>query len=421
MRAEEQRQPAGSPGGRGGETATDGSPAERAEALTGPAGEGGPAGGARTGGASGETSGEVSCDVSGETIGDVPVSPASAEARPARPADARPTLEAVAARAGVGRGTVSRVVNGSPKVSEKARAAVLAAIEELGYVPNRAARTLVTRRTDTVALVVSEKEDRLFGEPYFAGIIRGISSGLADTGVQLLLALDQSADDSQRLETYLTGQHVDGVLLISVHGDDPLPRRLEESGMPTVLGGAPVGINPVSFVDADNRGGARQAVEHLLRTGRHRIATITGPQDMRVGVDRLEGYRETLAAAGLPERSDLIAYGDFSEARGISAMQELLDRVPDLDAVFAASDPMAFGALRVLRERGHRVPEDIAVVGFDDSLSARYTDPPLTTVHQPVELMGREMTRLLLDRVNGRPLHEPVVILDTQLVIRASA
>lgn len=334
--------------------------------------------------------------------------------------EARPTLEAVAARAGVGRGTVSRVVNGSPKVSEKARAAVQAAIDELGYVPNRAARMLVTRRTDTVALVVSEKEDRIFSEPYFAGIIRGISAGLADTGIQLLLALAQS-DDNERLESYLTGQHVDGVLLISVHGDDPLPLHLEASGMPTVLGGAPAGVTPVSYVDADNRGGARQAVEHLLRGGRRRIATITGPQDMRVGVDRLAGYTDALAAEGLPELPDLIAYGDFSEARGVTATRELLEREPAIDAVFAASDPMAFGALRVLRERGRRVPEDVAVVGFDDSPSARHTDPPLTTVHQPVELMGREMTRLLLDRIGGRPLTEPVVIVDTRLTIRASA
>lgn len=345
----------------------------------------------------------------GETLGPV-----------ARASETRPTLEEVAARAGVGRGTVSRVINGSPKVSEKARAAVQAAIDELGYVPNRAARTLVTRRTDTVALVVSEEEDRVFSEPYFAGIIRGISAGLADTGIQLLLALSQRTDGHPGLEQYLTGQHVDGVLLISVHGDDPLPRHLEESGVPTVLGGMPAGLTtPVSYVDADNRGGARQAVDHLVAIGRRCIATITGPQDMNVGVDRLAGYREGLAAAGLDD-TGLIALGDFSEARGVTAMRELLARRPDLDAVFAASDPMALGALRVLREQGRRVPEDVAVIGFDDSPSARHADPPLTTVHQPVERMGREMTRLLLDRIGGGPLTEPVVIVETHLVLRAS-
>ena len=330
----------------------------------------------------------------------------------------RPTLEAVAARAGVGRGTVSRVVNGSPKVSPEAREAVLRAIDELGYVPNRAARTLVTRRTDTVALFVSESEERVFGEPYFAGIIRGISAGLAGTGLQLLLAIAQSADDHARFERYLTGQHVDGVLLISLHGGDPLPRHLEESGVPTVLGGAPVGVDPVSCVDADNRGGARKAVEHLIGLGRRRIAMIGGPQDMRVGVHRLGGYRDVLAEAGLPEQ---VTMGDFSEESGERAMRELLARSPDLDAVFAASDPMAVGAMRVLKEHGRRIPADVALVGFDDSATARHTDPPLTSVHQPLEAMGREMARLLVARIRGDSVEDSMVILDTHLVTRASS
>jgi DNA-binding LacI/PurR family transcriptional regulator len=332
----------------------------------------------------------------------------------------RPTLEAVAARAGVGRGTVSRVINGSSKVSDRARTAVQQAIEELGYVPNRAARTLVTRRTDTVALVVSESEERLWGEPYFAGIIRGMSAGLADTGLQMILAFAQSEPDHERLERYLTGHHVDGVMLISLHGADPLPARLEASGIPTVLNGFPVGLRPrpVSYVDADNRGGSRQAVEYLVGRGRRRIAAITGAQDMAVGVDRLAGYRDALGAAGLPE---MVAAGDFSEASGVTAMRELLERSPDLDAVFAASDPMAVGAMRVLKESGRNIPADVAVIGFDDSAIARHADPPLTTVHQPVGEMGKEMARLLVARIHGVEVPHPVAILDTRLVVRESA
>ncbi|GAA0989291.1 LacI family DNA-binding transcriptional regulator [Acrocarpospora macrocephala] len=330
---------------------------------------------------------------------------------------ARPTLEAVAARAGVGRGTVSRVINGSPKVSDKARDAVLLAIDELGYVPNRAARTLVTNRTDTIALVVSESEQRVFDEPYFAGLIRGIGSALAETGLQLILSMAQNRNEHDRLENYLTGQHVDGVLLTSVHGADPLPGRLENLGVPTVLGGRPVGLNPYSYVDMDNRAGARQAVKYLLGNGRSRVATIAGPQDMGVGVDRLAGYRDALLATGTPER---VSYGDFSEESGSTAMRELLDRHGDLDAVFAASDPMAVGALRVLRERGKSVPGDVALIGFEDSKVALHTDPPLTSVHQPTESMGRQMVQLLVARINGEPLEQPVVILDTHLVIRAS-
>jgi DNA-binding LacI/PurR family transcriptional regulator len=338
----------------------------------------------------------------------------------------RPTLDEVAARAGVGRGTVSRVVNGSPQVSPRARARVEEAIAELGYVPNRAARALVTQRTDSVALVVSESEERLFGEPFFAGIVRGISSGLADTTLQLWLAMAQSPAERERVEHHLTAQHLDGVLLLSLHDADPLPTLLEERGLPTVLGGRPArmlqpGAKPAYFVDVDNAGGARQAVEYLLHRGRRQVGTIAGPQDMAVGVTRLAGYREAVAECAEAVAGDLIEYGDFSEASGAAAMRRLLERRPDLDAVFVASDLMAAGAIRALRERGRRIPDDVAVVGFEDSPIARQTEPPLTTVHQPVEQMGREMARLLVARINkSEPLDQTYVLLDTHMVPRQS-
>jgi len=332
----------------------------------------------------------------------------------------RPTLEAVAALAGVSRGTVSRVINDSPQVSPRAREAVRRAIDELGFVPNRAARTLVTQRTDSVALVVSESEERFFAEPYFAAIVRGISSGLTGSGLQLLLAVAQSPTEREQLETYLTGQHVDGVLLVSLHGIDTLPARLESRGVPTVLGGRPMGVQPAACVDADNRGGARQAVEHLLAAGRRRVATIAGPQDMTVGLERYTGYRDALADAGIEVDPELVATGDFSLDSGVRAASALLDARPDLDAIFAASDAMAIGGMRALREAGRRVPEDVAVVGFEDSPSAAHTDPPLTTVHQPVEAMGREMVRLLLARIGGSEVDQPLVVLPTHLVVRGS-
>ncbi|MFG2037048.1 LacI family DNA-binding transcriptional regulator [Dactylosporangium sp. NPDC048998] len=343
----------------------------------------------------------------------------------------RPTLDEVAALAGVGRGTVSRVINGSPQVSPEARAAVRKAIEELGYVPNRAARALVTRRTDSVALVVSESEERVFGEPFFAGIVRGVSSHLADTQMQLWLAMAQSTAERQLVERHLSDQHVDGVLLLSLHDDDPLPGLLAGRGLPTVLGGRTAHMletgttdgrpdgHSVAFVDNDNEGGARTAVEHLLNLGRRRVAAIAGPQDMGVGKARLRGYREALRLASQPYDDRLIAYGDFSEASGAEAMYRLLHLNPGLDAVFAASDLMAAGAIRALREQGRHIPAEVAVVGFEDSAVARQTLPPLTTVHQSVEGMGREMARLLLARIAGGPAHSTV--LDTHLVVRESA
>jgi DNA-binding LacI/PurR family transcriptional regulator len=346
-----------------------------------------------------------------------------------------PTLEQVAALAGVSRATVSRVVNGSPKVSPEVRAQVERAVAKLGYVPNRAARSLVTRRADSVALVVSEPHARFFSEPFFAGMVRGVSAALAGTGVQLLLLIAQDLPDRSRLERYVVGGHVDGVLLASLHGDDPLPGTLERAGVPAVLVGRPAGRGgpgdrpggppvdqaaPASYVDADNRGGARKAVEHLAGRGRRRIATITGPLDMGVGLDRLDGYRDGLAAAGLTGAGDLAETGDFTEEGGAAAMERLLGRPGrPVDAVFAASDLMAAGALRALRAAGRRVPDDVAVVGFEDSAVARYAQPPLTTVRQPIEEMGRQATRLLLARVAGEPggMH---LILDVDLVVRSS-
>lgn len=334
---------------------------------------------------------------------------------------ARPTLEEVAARAGVGRGTVSRVINNSPQVSAVARERVLRAVDELGYVPNRAARALVTNRTDSIALVVRESNERFFDEPFFAALVRGISAELANTELQLLLAVSQSPGDLERLERHLTRQYVDGALLVSLHGADPLPGRLEVRGLPTVLGGRPSGGEPVSYVDVDNREGARRAVEYLIERGRSRIATISGPADMAVGADRFAGYRDALRAAGIRYDRRLVARGDFSQASGETAAGALLDRVPDLDAVFVASDLMAVGALRALREAGRAVPDEVAVVGFEDSPLAEHANPPLTTVRQPIDQLGRRMVRVLLARIqdpDARPVAEP---LKTELVVRASA
>jgi DNA-binding LacI/PurR family transcriptional regulator len=206
-------------------------------------------------------------------------------------------------------------------------------------------------------------------------------------------------------------------MLLSLHGDDELPRLLEDNGLPMVLGGRPTGFTPESYVDVDNYAGAKMAVDHLVSRGRTRIATIAGPQDMLAGVARLDGWRDATQAT----RDDLVAYGGFSESSGEAAMDELLASRPDLDAVFVASDPMAFGAMRAIKRSGRRIPDDVAVVGFDGSPAAANTEPPLTTVHQPAEAMGRHMARLLLARIDGTRVDEPGVILIPELVVRASS
>ncbi|GAA0627854.1 LacI family DNA-binding transcriptional regulator [Streptomyces crystallinus] len=337
---------------------------------------------------------------------------------------ARPTLEAVAAHAGVSRATASRVVNGGAGVRPPLADKVRRAVEELGYVPNHAARTLVTRRTGAVAVIIPEPEIRIFSDPFFSQQIRGISRELTAHDTQLVLLLVEGPGDYDRIARYLAGGHVDGALAFSLHTDDPLPAIARRTGTPTVYGGrpgwpTPPGERPVPYVDADNRGGAREAVRHLLALGRTRIAHVAGPRDQTSATDRLDGFHDVLPDAA-PE---LVEEGAFTAESGARAMARLLDRRPDLDAVFAANDLMASGALRVLRERGRRVPEDVALAGFDDMRGvAETTDPPLTTVRQDIEGMGRLMARLLLRGLGEGPAAVPTsVITQTALVRRASA
>ncbi|MFB9462659.1 LacI family DNA-binding transcriptional regulator [Streptomyces cinereospinus] len=332
-----------------------------------------------------------------------------------------PTLEEVAALAGVGRGTVSRVINNAAGVKESTRRAVQRAIAELGYVPNLAARSLAGRPADAVALAITEKDWRKFGEPFFAEVVRAVGDALADTAVQLLVTLVRTDAERQRFVEYARGGRVDGVLLMSVHADDPLPDMLADAGLPTVLLGRRSGDERVTYVDADNTGGAREAVAHLLHGGRRAIATITGPLDMYVAQCRLRGYQEALERAGVGTGASWVAEGDFTETSGRRAMAEILRRHPAVDAVLAASDAMAAGALAVLRAAGRRVPEDVAVIGFDDFLLAQHAEPPLTTVRQPVEEIGRTMVRLLLEEMEQPEVAWRHVILRTRLVVRDSA
>ena len=326
------------------------------------------------------------------------------------------TLEEVASRAGVSRATVSRVVNGSPKVSPEIRRGVEAAIVELGYVPNRAARSLVTRRSGSIGVVITEPAGRLFSDPFFPRLLRGISASLSARDLQLVLLMPASSG-----EAHLTAGHVDGALLVSLHRDDPLPERIAAAGIPMVAVGRPPRGTAASYVDVDNRGGARSAVDHLITGGRRTIATIAGPSDMVAALDRLSGYRDALAEADLGPDPSLQANADFTQDGGAAAMEQLLAARPDIDAVFVASDLMAAGAIAVLATAGRRVPEDVAVVGYDDSPVATTVRPQLTSVRQPIEEMGHETARLLIDLVEGSDPVPRRVILATELIRRASS
>ncbi|MEO3808991.1 LacI family DNA-binding transcriptional regulator [Sphaerisporangium sp. B11E5] len=344
------------------------------------------------------------------------------------PVPASPTLEDVARAAGVSRATVSRVINGIRNVDPAIQETVRRAIAETGYVPNRAARSLVTRRAGAVALVVSGADgesregpfhSKVFADPFFGRVASGVVGFLRPRGVHPILMFAEDDEARAQCIAYLRQGNADGAVLVSTNATDPLPGLLTGMGLPAVLFARPSPPIPISYVDVDHRTGARLAADHLVAAGRRRSATITGPLAVPAAQDRLSGFRDAMAAHGHPYVP--CAEGDFTQDSGEHAMERLLAEHPDLDGVFAANDLMAKGALLTLRHHGRRVPEDVAVVGFDDSSAATASRPPLTTVRHPVEDMAAEMTRLLLEHVEDP--HRPVtsVIFEASLVVRESA
>ena len=331
------------------------------------------------------------------------------------------TLDEVARAVGVSRATASRVVNGSKTVGPGARQSSERAVERLAYVPNHADRSLGTSRSDCVGVVIAETTTKVFGDLFFSEMLRGIGSALAARRMQMAILMAQSPAEEGRLDQYFCGGHVDGAIFVSLHSDDPLPERLAARGVPVVVAGEPPRGARVSYVDNDNHGGAVLAVNHLVAHGRHTIATITGPLDMPAAASRRQGYLDALRAAGIAPRPELEAGGDFTRAGGARAMEELLGRCPEIDAVFAASDLMAAGALEALCTAGRKVPEEVAIVGFDDSAVALSTQPPLSSVRQSVETMGRELVSVLLQAVDARDHVLRRVVLATDLVARQSS
>jgi DNA-binding LacI/PurR family transcriptional regulator len=329
-----------------------------------------------------------------------------------------PTLEMVAAEAGVSRATVSRVVNGSPKVSPEVIETVQAAIARLGYTPNRAARSLANRRSMVIALVVPEDTSRLFGDPYFAAIVKGITDELDASDYVLNLHLARS-EAAQKTLAYLTGGNVDGALIVSHHVGDEFLSTLGRH-LPVVFGGRPIDPSATDsvYIDIDNEAAAYDGTRYLIAAGCTRIATVTGPADMPAGIDRLSGFRRAMTEAGLD--ASLVADGDFTMTGGARAARSLLDRSEQFDGLFVASDLMAVGAVTALRERGIKVPADVRVMGFDDSPAALTGEVELTTVRQPSEEQGRLLARTLLQLLRGEQTARRI-IMPTDIVVRASA
>ncbi|MGN7978391.1 LacI family DNA-binding transcriptional regulator [Microbacterium sp. 22195] len=327
----------------------------------------------------------------------------------------RSTIEEVAALAGVSRSTVSRVVNGSTAVSPEALAAVQTAIAQLNYAPNRAARSLASRQTYAIGLVVPEDTTRFFGDPFLASVVAGISARLADSDyiLNLLIASD---DPGGKMVRFVRNGGVDAAIIVSHHTSDSFVGSIADA-VPVVFGGRRSNAQESDIIiDVDNVAAARDAVAHLIALGRRRIATITGTMTMSVSIDRRDGFLAALADAGLEPAGEVD--GDFSEQGGADAAARLLEQAERPDAIFIASDLMARGAIGVLRSAGLRVPEDVAVIGFDDSALAAASD--LTSVRQPMFHQGEMLAGMIIDVLAGRR-PAPLTILPTELVVRGSA
>lgn len=333
--------------------------------------------------------------------------------------DTHLTLEDIAQRAGVSRSTVSRVLNDQPNVRDQVRERVWRVIEQTGYRPNSAARTLASQRSHVIGLVLPLTVSSFFTDPYFPFLTQGIAQACNQYDQTLSLFIVATAEDEKKLYPRIAQRGLlDGVVLQAGAHGDLLSERLTQSSLPIAMIGRPLDPEATSFINVDNVASAVEAVNHLVSLGHQRIATITGPQNTTAGIDRLVGYRRSLKQAGLPDDETLIAYGDFSDDGGYAAMQQLLPAKPD--ALFAASDRTAIGAIRAIRAAGLRVPADIAVVGFDDLPLAVQADVPLTTIRQPVEEVGRKAVEMLIDIIEHGNHPPRRILLDTELVIRDS-
>ena len=331
----------------------------------------------------------------------------------------RPTIEDVARAAGVSRSTVSRVLNGGLHVRAEAISRVNTAMGALGYTVNQAARNLASGRTGSVAFVLSEEQEHLFGDPNYGVLIRICSRELRTLGRHLLVTTAQDYGEEEFLADYLTAGHVDGALFALPHEGETLLARVARSGLPLVVQGQPLGFeDELSWVAADEEAAASEATGYLLSRGRSRIGTITGPLNTSSGRRRLAGYRK---AVGPDSPPSLVVPGDWSPSSARLGARRLLDLHPEMDGLFVASDLMAVEAMAVLTESGRRIPADVAVVGFDDSAAAVLADPPLTTVHQSFEQSAVEAVRILNELIAGSTSGPQHVVMPTSLVRRESA
>jgi LacI family transcriptional regulator len=328
------------------------------------------------------------------------------------------TLEDIARLASCSRSTVSRVINGDPKVSVTTRQRVKKVITELNFQPNLAARGLASGQTHILGLIVPLSVTSIFSDPFYPLLIQSISTTCTQRDYSIMLWLAAPEFERRTIHQVLYNGLIDGVIVSAMSFNDPTLKSLAESKLPYIVVGRNPNDDKTCFIDVDNYNGARNVVDHLYKLGRRRIATIAGPGDVIVGFDRLRGYRDGLKDHGLAYDPDLVVEGDFSDAGGYIAALKLINKKPD--AIFATSDVMAVAAIRALTEAGYKVPEDVAIVGFDDISLATRSIPALTTVRQPIDLMGASVVNMLIDLIEHPATATRTMVLPTELVVRSS-
>lgn len=329
------------------------------------------------------------------------------------------TLEDIAKISGYSRSTVSRVINGETGVSKRAKKKISKIIEELNYQPNQAARALAAGRMNTIGLLIPESVQFIFTDPFFQYLSQSISKACQAHDYSLILWLTEPEFERKLIHRHLQSGIVDGFIAASAEFDEPLIEAMQRSNRPFVLIGAQEFDDETNFVDIDNIMGGRLAAQHLIDRGYQRIATITGPQNMVAGRDRLIGFQNAMQENGRECDDNLIVEGDFTKESGTASAVKLLPHNPD--AIFIASDFMALGAMEAIKDAGLAIPEDIAIIGFDDIPQAASHHPPLSTIHQPTEELGNLAVDVILREINDTDSDVYQAVLPPTLIPRETS
>lgn len=327
------------------------------------------------------------------------------------------TIRDIAERAGVSINTVSRALNNKPDISEETRRKILKIAQELGYVKNATASSLRSKQTNIVGVIIADSAN-----PFYAEVLKGIEAASRKHGYQIMLMnTERVYENEEKAIEVLLQRRVDGLLITPVQDRSDDIKALIERKVPFVIVGRHFEELEVDEIHSDEVKGGYLATRHLIERGRKNILVITGYLFKSAAYMRLEGYKKALKEYGIPFREELIIEPDIDIESGYQAMREAIEKGLEFDAVFCYNDLLAFGAMKALKERGYRIPEDVAVVGYDDIVYSSFVCPSLTTVRIKKFEMGYEAFRMLLQRLKGRRKKRKRVILDVELVVRESS